>query len=278
METTTSLASVGAALLNISPDHLDRHGSLERYIALKLALLEAAERAVVNWDDPLVRERAPRSAATIAFSVREPLPTGWSMVEHSGQRWIARAEQALLPRAALPLKGEIGEANALAALALVEALGGDIKLAVEALPGFAGLPHRLQHIRERQGVAYVNDSKGTNVGATIAAIVGAGAPLVLIAGGQGKGADFAPLVAAARGRVKAAVLLGEAAPELEWAFAGSIPTHRVLDLEAAVALAARLAAAGDWVLLSPACASLDMFADYRERGLKFGNAVRGLPE
>jgi len=277
METTSSLAPIAAALLNISPDHMDRHGSLERYAELKVALLRAARRAVINHDDPLVRELAPRAKDTVAFSVREPLRDGWSLVPHRGERWIAHRRKPLIPRSALPLNGEIGEANALAALALVESLGGDLGRALDSLPAFEGLPHRLAQVRERRGVVYVNDSKGTNVGATMAAIAGAGAPIVLIAGGQGKGADFAPLALAAQGRVRAAVLLGEAAPELERAFADRIPTVRVTDMPAAVAEAARLAVAGDWVLLSPACASQDMFADYRERGTVFAAAVRGLP-
>ncbi len=277
METTTSLAPAAAALLNISPDHMDRHGSLERYAALKVALLEAARRSVINHDDQLVRRLAPRGQETIAFSVREPLRDGWSLVTHRNERWIARGLEPLVPRSVLPLKGEIGEANALAALALAESLGGDIQSALAALANFVGLPHRLAHVRERRGVISVNESKGTNVGATIAAIAGAGAPIVLIAGGQGKGADFAPLVEASRGRVKAVVLLGEAAPELERVFSGKIRTERVTDMPAAVAAAARLADAGDWVLLSPACASQDMFADYRERGAVFADAVRGLP-
>jgi UDP-N-acetylmuramoylalanine--D-glutamate ligase len=277
METTTSLEPSAAALLNISPDHMDRHGSLERYAALKVALLEAAERAVINHDDSLVRKLAPRDRETIAFSVREQLAEGWSLVSHRNERWIARDRKPLVPRSALSLKGEIGEANALAALALVESLGGDMPSALAALADFVGLPHRLAQVRERRGVVYVNDSKGTNVGATIAAIAGAGAPIVLIAGGQGKGADFAPLAEAATGRVKALVLLGEAAPELERVFAGRIRTVRVADMSAAVAEASRLATAGDWVLLSPACASQDMFADYRERGTVFADAVRDLP-
>jgi UDP-N-acetylmuramoylalanine--D-glutamate ligase len=277
METTTSLAPIAAALLNISPDHMDRHGSLERYAALKVALLEAARRIVINHDDPLVRRLAPRNRETVAFSTRETLAEGWSLVPHRGEHWIARAGRPLLPRSGLPLRGEIGEANALAALALAESMGGDTERALTALARFAGLPHRLEHVRERQGVAWVNDSKGTNIGATIAAIQGASAPIVLIAGGQGKGADFAPLAEAAAGRVKAAVLLGEAAQELEAVFAGRIPTVRVADMPAAVAEAARLAVAGDWVLLSPACASQDMFKDYRERGAVFAEAARRLP-
>jgi UDP-N-acetylmuramoylalanine--D-glutamate ligase len=276
LETTQSLQPAAAALLNISADHIDRHGSLERYAALKGSLLTMAERAVVNWDDPLVRELAPRSDSTLPFSVKEALPCGWSVVEESGQRWLARDLEPQLPSADLTLKGETGEANALAALALIECMDGELSLALAALKTFAGLPHRLQPLQEIDGVTYVDDSKGTNVGATAAAIIGAGVPVVLIAGGQGKGADFAPLAALAPGRVRAAVLLGEAAAELERVLAGSVPTYRVANMRAAVARAAALAEAGDWVLLSPACASQDMFRDYRERGEIFAAAVREL--
>ena len=277
LETTRSLKPLAAALLNISPDHIDRHGSLEYYAALKASLLRAARHAVVNWDDRLVRELAPRQGATIPFSVAEPLAVGWSIVEQSGERWLARDRKPLLPSGALQLEGETGEANALAALALAECLGGDIARAIEALPAFAGLPHRLRHVQDVKGVRYVDDSKGTNVGAAIAAIRGAGAPVVLIAGGQSKGASFEPLAAAAAGRVRAAVLLGEAAAELEAALGGTVPTVRVGTMQAAVEAAAALAVPGDRVLLSPACASQDMFADYRARGEAFAAAVRGLP-
>jgi UDP-N-acetylmuramoylalanine--D-glutamate ligase len=278
LETTQSLKPRSAALLNISPDHIDRHGNLERYAALKSSLLAAAERAVVNWDDPLVRALAPRSDATVPFSVREALPVGWSVIEQAGQRWLARELKPLLPSAHLKLQGETGEANALAALALIDCLGGELDLAVPALRSFSGLPHRLQFVLTRAGVTYVDDSKGTNVGATAAAIAGAGVPIVLIAGGQGKGADFAPLAELARGRVRAAVLLGEAAAEIERALADTVPTFRVGTMQAAVEQAAQLAKPGDWVLLSPACASQDMFRDYRDRGAVFAAAARGLPQ
>ena len=276
LETTRSLAPLAAALLNISADHIDRHGSLERYAALKASLLGSAATAVVNWDDPLVRELAPRSAATIPFSVRESLPIGWSVVERDGERWLAHGREPLLPSAELRIRGETGEANALAALALASCLGSDPGRACAALREFEGLPHRLQTVLAHAGVTWVDDSKGTNVGATVAAIRGTAAPIVLIAGGQAKGADFAPLVAAAEGRVRAVVLLGEAAGELERLFAGLLPTQRVDDMPAAVTAASRLAAPGDCVLLSPACASQDMFADYRERGDIFAQAVREL--
>jgi UDP-N-acetylmuramoylalanine--D-glutamate ligase len=276
IETTQSLKPRAAALLNISPDHMDRHGSLEHYAALKASLLAASETAIVNWDDPLVRELAPRRDTTIPFSVTEALNVGWSIVAKGGARWLAWERDPLLPAAELRLTGRTGEANALAALALVQCLGGELGAALAALTEFSGLPHRLSPVAERAGVRYVDDSKATNVGAAIAAIEGIDVPIVLIAGGQSKGADFTPLAAAMAGRVRAAVLLGEAADTLERALAGRVPTVRVDSMPAAVTAAAGLAAVGDCVLLSPACASQDMFRDYRERGEIFARAAREL--
>jgi UDP-N-acetylmuramoylalanine--D-glutamate ligase len=276
LETTTSLAPVSAAVLNVSPDHIDRHGSLEHYAALKASLLKNAGHAIVNRDDPLVRDMGARNERTIPFSVREPLPIGWSVVEQSGERWLAQDLEPLIRSADLGLPGETGEANSLAALALAVSFGADRAAAVAALPAFRGLPHRLQLVREVGGVRYIDDSKGTNVGATIAALTGDSAPAILIAGGQAKGADFAPLAEAAAGRVRAAILIGEAAGLLEEALAGRIRTIVSADLSAAVAMAASLAEPGDRVLLSPACASQDMFADYRERGRVFAAAVEAL--
>jgi UDP-N-acetylmuramoylalanine--D-glutamate ligase len=278
LETTTSLAPISAALLNISPDHIDRHGSIEHYAALKASLLLNVGHAVVNRDDPLVRKLAVRDALTIPFSVREPLTFGWSVVEQSGDRWLAQDLEPLIRSAELGLPGETGEANSLAALALAVSYGADRAAAVAALPAFRGLPHRLQLVRELGGVRYIDDSKGTNVGATVAALTGDRAPTILIAGGQAKGADFAPLAEAAAGRVRAAILIGEAAGRLEDALAGRTRTIVSVDLPAAVATAASLAEPGDRVLLSPACASQDMFVDYRERGRVFTAAVEALEE
>lgn len=276
LETTRSLRPLAAALLNISPDHMDRHGSLARYAELKSTLIEAADRAIVNWDDPLVRELAPRSVDTIPFSVSEPLARGWSVVEHESERWLARDLEPLIASSALAQSGRIAEANALAALALAINLGGDLDLAVAYLPNFTGLPHRLQFVREVRGVSYVNDSKGTNVGATVAALEASDRPTVLIAGGRAKGADFAPLAEAAEHRVRAAVLIGESAPVLEEALSGSARTLLATSMTAAVEAAAAIAEPGDRVLLSPACASQDMFTDYRVRGEAFAQAVEGL--
>jgi UDP-N-acetylmuramoylalanine--D-glutamate ligase len=273
LETTHSLRPLAAALLNISPDHIDRHGSLARYAALKASLLECAERAIVNWDDPLVREVAPRAAETIPFSVVEPLARGWSVVEQDRERWLAQDLKPLIPSSALAQPGRIAEANALAALALASALGGDPGAAAEVLSQFAGLPHRMQPVREVRGVEYVDDSKGTNVGATVAALLASAKPTVLIAGGLAKGADFGPLADAANGRLRAAVLLGEAASELEAALGSRTRTIIAKSMQAAVETAAAIAEPGDRVLLSPACGSQDMFVDYRERGAAFASAV-----
>jgi UDP-N-acetylmuramoylalanine--D-glutamate ligase len=185
----------------------------------------------------------------------------------------------------LSLRGTHNESNALAALALtnlfVQSSGNSspdaLDAAIDALKRFPGLPHRCRRVAERCGVEYIDDSKGTNVGATVAALAGLAGPLVLIAGGVGKGADFAPLASAARGKVKAAVLIGQAAKVIEAAFDDVCPTVHASDMSEAVQAAAALAAPGDTVLLSPACASLDMFRDYRARGEAFAAAVEELP-
>jgi UDP-N-acetylmuramoylalanine--D-glutamate ligase len=277
METTDSLAPLAATVLNVSADHLDRHGTLEHYAELKEKLLKAAERAVVNADDPLVAAMGARHARVVPFSVRRELAHGYSLVTDKNTRWLARDGKPLLPAAELTLRGVHNEANALAALALTEEFTTDLNAALEALRTFKGLPHRCQHVVERKGVTYVDDSKGTNVGATLAAVNGLTGPLVLIAGGLGKGQDFAPLAAGARGKVRAAVLIGAAAAELERVLAPVCATVRAASMAEAVERAAALAQRGDTVLLSPACASQDMFRDYRERGEEFARAAQELP-
>jgi UDP-N-acetylmuramoylalanine--D-glutamate ligase len=278
METTDSLAPLAAAVLNLSADHLDRHGTLERYGELKEKLLRTAERAIVNADDPLVAAMGKRHRHSVPFSVRSELAYGYSVVERGGERWLARDAEPLLRTGELAIRGTHNEANALAALALTEDLTRELPAALDALRTFAGLPHRCQRVALRRGVSYVDDSKGTNVGATLAALEGLAGPLVLIAGGLRKGQDLAPLAAAARGKLRAAVLIGEAAAELQAVLAGTCPTVRAATMSDAVTRAAALAESGDTVLLSPACASMDMFRDYKDRGEQFARAARGLPE
>lgn len=278
METTESLRPLAAALLNVSADHLDRHGTLERYAELKAKLLVAADEAVYNADDPLVAAIGARHRRATPVSVERPLARGYSIVEHRGERWLAKDLERLMPRAELALRGTHNEANALAALALTAKLSTDRNAALDVLRTFAGLPHRCQLVAERGGVSYIDDSKGTNVGATLAALRGFTGPLVLIAGGLGKGQDMTPLAAGARGKLRGAVLIGEAAAEIGAVLGPLCPIARAPSMDEAVRAAAGLAAPGDTVLLSPACASQDMFKDYKQRGDLFARAARELPE
>jgi len=278
METTDSLAPLAATVLNISADHLDRHGTLELYSGLKEKLLKAAEHAVVNADDPLVAAMGARRSSVVPFSVRRELGRGYSVVEKGGERWLARDGKALLRSSDLGIRGTHNEANALAALALTETLTTNMDAALEVLRSFTGLPHRCQRVAERKGVTFLDDSKGTNVGATLAALNGLAGPLVLIAGGLSKGQDLAPLAPGARGKLRAAVLIGAAAPELERVLEPICPTVRASSMAEAVARAAELAQRGDTVLLSPACASQDMFRDYHDRGEQFARAALELPK
>jgi UDP-N-acetylmuramoylalanine--D-glutamate ligase len=277
METTDSLAPLAATVLNISADHLDRHGTLERYAELKEKLLLAAEQAVINVDDPLVAAMGARHPRAVHFSVQTELARGYSIVLQRGERWLARDRKPLLPAAQLGIRGTHNEANALAALALTAELTTDFGAALDVLRTFGGLPHRCQRVAERNGVTFIDDSKGTNVGATLAALHGFAGPLVLLAGGLSKGQDLAPLADGARGKLRAAVLIGTAADELERVLGSVCKTVRAGSMDEAVALAAGLARSGDTVLLSPACASQDMFRDYRERGELFARAARSLP-
>ncbi len=277
METTSSLTPAAAAVLNVSADHLDRHGSLERYASLKARLLEAAALGVYNADDPLVAAMGKRHPHAVAFSVERELASGYSIVVRDARRWLARDCQPLVAADELLLRGTHNEANALAALALTAPLTRDLAAALAALRAFPGLPHRCQLVAERAGVRYIDDSKGTNVGATLAALKGFAGPLVLIAGGLGKGQNFAPLAAGARGKVRAAVLIGAAAADLEAALGSACRVERSATLAEAVQRAAALATRGDVVLLSPACASQDMFRDYKERGELFARAAQELP-
>ena len=282
METTQSLHAHAAAVLNISADHLDRHGSIEQYAALKERLLASASYGVFNWDDPMVRAMGQRHPRPVAVSVDAPLDQGFSIVEVDARRWLARDGRAIIASDELGLVGRHNEANALVALALCLLLEADAAAEVEAaacevLRRFRGLPHRCQQVAEKSGVVFVDDSKGTNVGASVAALQSLAAPVVLIAGGQGKRADFAALATAARDRLRAAVLIGEAAASLAAVLGPVCPVEMGSSMDDAVTRAARLARPGDVVLLSPACASQDMFRDYRERGEVFVRAVLRLP-
>jgi len=268
-----------ALILNLSPDHLDRHGDFASYVDAKRAIFrnqEGEDVTVLNQDDPTVRELAAQvRGRVLLFSRRAPLVEGVCL---DGGAVLVRqgGESRRLSLDGLQLAGNHNLENVLAALAAVQGLGADPGQAVKALVDFRGLAHRCEPVANVGGVLFINDSKATNVGAAVSSLEGFSQPLVWIAGGRDKGLDFAPLADAAEGRVKTALLLGEAAPQLETALAGRVAVERVASLEAAVERAAELAVPGDLVLLSPACASFDQFTSFEQRGERFRAAVTSL--
>jgi UDP-N-acetylmuramoylalanine--D-glutamate ligase len=274
LETTWSLRTVTATVLNLTPDHMDRYATVAEYAQAKARIFDGCEVAVVNADDALVREMPRDGQRVLSFGivardadyvlVREPEPL------------VLRRGEPLLPLSRLHIQGGHNVANAMAALAMCEALELPDAPVLAALADFGGLPHRAQWVADIAGVRYVNDSKGTNVGATVAAVAGMSGPLVMIAGGDGKNADFSELRAVFRGKVRHAVLIGRDAPRLAAALAGVASTEQRPDMASAVRAARAAARPGDTVLLSPACASLDMFRDYAHRGEEFMAAVRSL--
>ena len=278
LETTHSLKLEAATVLNLSEDHLDRHGTMDAYAAAKARIFRHCDTAVINVDDSWVRSM-PRDTAhhVVGFSVEGASGADYSVMEHAGERWLAVRGQPVLALSAMRLAGLHNAANALAALALGEACGLPLPPMLDELREFAGLPHRSQWVGEKRGVRYINDSKGTNVGATVATVSGMPGRLLLIAGGDGKGQDFAPLATALAGRVRLALLIGRDAPQLASVLEGRCEVLRCASIEEAVQRAAERAASGEIVLLSPACASLDMFRDYAERGDRFAAAVGRLP-
>jgi UDP-N-acetylmuramoylalanine--D-glutamate ligase len=277
LETTHSLQLEAATVLNVTPDHLDRYPDFAGYAAAKARIYECAATAVVNLDDEIV-VRMPRPAQRqVGFSLRRQ-EAQFRLIARDGREWLAEGSELLMPLAELALPGLHNAANALAALAIGSVCGMPREAMTEVLRTFQGLPHRSQLIARWRGIRWIDDSKGTNVGATEAAIAGLAAPLVLIAGGEGKGQDFAPLAEACRGKVRHAVLIGRDAPLLASALAHSCVVSIADSMESAVAGAASIAEPGDTVLLSPACASFDMFRDYAHRGDVFADLVRRLPE
>jgi UDP-N-acetylmuramoylalanine--D-glutamate ligase len=274
LESTDSLRPAAATVLNVSADHMDRYRSLAEYAAAKARIYSGAGVAVVNLDDAGAARLAGGDVRRIGFRLGEPAAGEFGLIAHAGETWLAEGSAPLLPVRALGLAGRHNQANALAALALVRAVGVDPAGVAPALAEFEGLPHRTRLVAEIDGVRWYDDSKGTNVGATAAAIDGMDRPLVLIAGGDAKEADFTPLRGPVERRARAVVLIGRDADRLAAALEGAVPIERAHDLEDAVERAARLAAPGEAVLLSPACASFDMFTDYHARGEAFAAAVR----
>jgi UDP-N-acetylmuramoylalanine--D-glutamate ligase len=276
LETARTLHCRAATVLNVTPDHLDRYPSLASYAAAKARIFARCDTAVINLDDPLVAAMPHAAPRTLGFSLRASVGADYALAMHAQQWWLMHAAEPLLPVAQLKIRGAHNAANALAALALGDALNLPRAAMLAELTEFAGLPHRSQWVAAVNGVTYIDDSKGTNVGATLAAVAGMPGPLVMIAGGEGKNQDFSPLAAAFRGKVRHSVLIGRDAPRLARALAGVCTLEICTTLPQAVQAAAHAAHPGDTVLLSPACASLDMFSDYAQRGRVFAQAVQEL--
>ena len=282
LETTSSLAPTAAAVLNVTDNHLDRYADLDAYGESKARIFAGGGVQVLNRDDPRsIAMRLPgRLVQTFGAGVPES-EEAWGLVDRGSTRsgssdvWLARGGALLVPVADLRLVGRHNALNALAALALTSAVAKIDRAVVTAAAAFEGLPHRMQRIAEAQDVLFVNDSKGTTVAATRVALAGLDRPIVLIAGGDGKGQDFTPLSSAVDAHCRAVLIIGRDAPLIERALAGSKAlVERVGTLDAAVARAVGIARPGDAVLLSPACASLDQFTDYVERGARFVDLVR----
>ncbi len=275
LETTYSLNARAAAVLNVTPDHLDRYRDLEEYAAAKARIFAGDGTQVLNADDPLVMRMACAGRRVVHFGLGPPVgPADFGIVERDGEPWLANGSHAIMPARDVPVPGRHNIANVLAAMALARTVDVPLDACRAAAQKFRGLPHRTELVAERDGVRWINDSKGTNVGATLAALSGMTAPVVLIAGGDGKGADFGELKEAVAGHARAVVLIGADAPLIEAALQGAVPVRHAKDLRGAVQAAKRLARPGDIVLLSPACASWDMFRNYEHRGDMFKAIVR----
>ncbi|MEW6776637.1 MAG: UDP-N-acetylmuramoyl-L-alanine--D-glutamate ligase, partial [Bdellovibrionota bacterium] len=279
-ETLASLQPRVAVLLNVTEDHLDRYPSFEEYRKAKaklLALVPPEGTVIVNLDDPAcVRSAEGIRAKVVGFTLEgKSAPAGWDRIVEEGKK-------ALLPGgekidfSKTKLAGRHNVANLLAAIAAARSFGAGKSAIEKAIAEFQGLPHRCQFVAEVKGVRYYDDSKGTNVGAVVECLRGFEGPLILVAGGIGKGGSYAPLADAARGRVRHAILLGEDRKAIGKALSPVCAVEEVASMEEAVRRAYAIARSGESVLLSPACASFDMFRDYADRGDKFQQAVRSL--
>ncbi|WP_237063370.1 UDP-N-acetylmuramoyl-L-alanine--D-glutamate ligase [Microbulbifer zhoushanensis] len=284
LETTFSLAADVATILNLSADHMDRYADMAAYHRAKQRIYRHAKQLVINRADPLTRGPLSRDSREWSFGLDRPdlgqfglLPDG---AGDSASVWLVRGQEKLLPMSELAMVGSHNTANALAALALGSAVGLPMKAMLAVLGHFRGLPHRCERVADADGVTYVNDSKGTNVGATRAALDGLASGsrrIVLIAGGEGKGADFSPLAESA-GTLRALVTIGVDGKRIAEAFRGRVDAESAADMDEAVTAAGRLAQPGDYVLLSPACASFDMYRNFEARGEDFRRAVNALLE
>jgi UDP-N-acetylmuramoylalanine--D-glutamate ligase len=277
LEATHTLHADAAALLNISEDHLDRYADIDAYAASKARIFSGQGTLVLNRDDARSLGAGAgheRGRKRVTFGLDAPTGTADFGIRDAR---IVHGDEALIALAEFKLAGLHNAANAMAALALCTAIGVDPHALLPALARFTGLAHRVEFVAQIAGVSYYDDSKGTNVGATLAAIQGMGRKVAVILGGEGKEQDFSPLKMALARHARAVALIGRDAPLIAAAIAGcGVPVQHCADLAAAVRWCAGQASPGDAVLLSPACASFDMFRNYGHRAEVFVAAVRAL--
>lgn len=280
LETTCSLHAAAATVLNISPDHMDRYANLADYIAAKQQIYANAEFAIFNRDDAQTFIKPTTAKQHISFGLSKPKADEFGITNTDSGYYLAFGDEALMSVNELPLKGKHNWSNALAALALGYAMKLPMPSMLSALGQFSGLPHRCQWVGQKNGIDWYNDSKGTNVGATVSAINGLGeaisGKIVLIAGGLGKDADFKELSMPVKKHVSQVILLGEDGATIAKVLDGNVPITFVKNLVDAVKVADKHSEAGDSILLSPACASFDMFQNYEDRGNQFMDAVKEL--
>lgn len=278
LETTYSLNADVATVLNVSEDHLDRYAGMSEYAAAKARIFSGDGAQLLNRDDAFSLAMAQPGRHVVTFGLNPPEnPEDWGIVRETGIVWLVQGTQKIMRADELQLAGLHNVANALAALALCRTLALPLAPLVTALRQFRGLPHRVEAVAEIGGVTYYDDSKGTNVGATVAALQGLERSSVVILGGDGKGQDFSPLKTAVARHARAVVLIGRDAPLIAEALRDSgVPLIYARGMEDAVRQAARVAERGDAVLLSPACASFDMYRNYVHRAEVFVAAVQDL--
>jgi len=271
LERTSALNAAAATVLNVSADHLDRHADIAKYAQEKQNIFYGNGVMVINVDDPIVDAMQEAGRRIITFSIKKD--ADFYIAQKDDVEYLMHDTQCLMPLAELPLEGRHNAANALAALALGVSIGLDEQAMCSALKTFKGLDHRMQRIAQIRGVTWVNDSKATNIGACVAALQGYERKVILIAGGDAKGADMNELTPAIKEKAKSVVLMGKDADLIKQALNNCVPVYAAENMAQAVQISASLAKDGDSVLLSPACASLDQYKNYQDRGDQFANAV-----
>ena len=276
LQRTENLPAAVALLLNVSPDHLDWHADEDEYRSAKYRIFKDADAAVINRADEEVAHRVEHCGRVASFGLDAPGADQYGLREEDGERFLARGDTLLLSIRDLALYGIHNQLNALAALAAGDLIGLDMAAMLQVLVEFPGLPHRMQFVARIGAVDYINDSKATNVAAAVASIKSVEGMLVLIAGGDGKGADFSELAEAVEGKLRGAVLIGEDAEKIAHALDTVMPVHFAENMDSAVHMAATCAESEDTVLLAPACASFDQYDNYMARGDAFCAAVEAL--